>query len=141
MKPLVVVAGPTASGKSDLAQNIAHELSGCVLSADSMQIYRGMDIGTGKVPRATASSNISGLTWSTRVNRIRHRSIRRMAVRWHSSWMNRGGAAWCAAAPDSTSARLSTHSIFLRANRWATRCAMRITGASIRKAGMLCGLP
>lgn len=46
---LIVVVGPTASGKSDLAQAIAHELDACVLSADSMQIYRGMDIGTGKL--------------------------------------------------------------------------------------------
>ena len=46
---LIVVVGPTASGKSDLAQEIARELNGCVLSADSMQIYRGMDIGTGKL--------------------------------------------------------------------------------------------
>lgn len=46
---LIVVVGPTASGKSDLAQAIAHNLNACVLSADSMQIYRGMDIGTGKL--------------------------------------------------------------------------------------------
>lgn len=48
--PLIVVCGPTASGKSDLAQTLAEELEGCVLSADSMQVYRGMDIGTAKVP-------------------------------------------------------------------------------------------
>lgn len=48
--PLVVVCGPTASGKTDLSQLIARELGGCVLSADSMQIYTGMDIGTGKIP-------------------------------------------------------------------------------------------
>lgn len=48
--PVVCVVGPTASGKSELAQEIAMRLSGEVVSADSMQIYRGMDIGTGKVP-------------------------------------------------------------------------------------------
>lgn len=47
--PLVAVVGPTASGKSEVAQIVASELNGCVLSCDSMQIYRGMDIGTGKV--------------------------------------------------------------------------------------------
>ncbi len=47
--PVVCVVGPTASGKSDLAQLIALKLDGEVVSADSMQIYRGMDIGTGKV--------------------------------------------------------------------------------------------
>ena len=48
-RPAVCVVGPTASGKSDLAQALACALDGEVVSADSMQIYRGMDIGTGKV--------------------------------------------------------------------------------------------
>lgn len=48
--PLICVVGPTATGKSALAQCIAERLNGVILSADSMQIYRGMDIGTGKVP-------------------------------------------------------------------------------------------
>lgn len=47
--PVVCVVGPTASGKSALAQDIAFACKGEVLSADSMQIYRGMDIGTGKL--------------------------------------------------------------------------------------------
>lgn len=46
---VVVIVGPTASGKSELAQRIAEEIDGEVISADSMQIYRGLDIGTGKV--------------------------------------------------------------------------------------------
>lgn len=50
--PLIGIVGPTASGKSDVAQEIASKLNGCVLSCDSMQIYRGMDIGTGKVPKS-----------------------------------------------------------------------------------------
>lgn len=44
------MVGPTASGKSSVAQWIAQKLSGEVISADSMQVYRGMNIGTGKVP-------------------------------------------------------------------------------------------
>lgn len=48
--PVICAVGPTASGKSDLGQLIASEIGGEVVSADSMQIYRGMDIGTGKVP-------------------------------------------------------------------------------------------
>lgn len=48
--PVVCVVGPTASGKTDLAQKLALALDGEVVSADSMQIYRGMDIGTGKLP-------------------------------------------------------------------------------------------
>jgi len=43
--------GPNASGKSDLAVEIAKKFNGEVVSADSRQVYRGMDIGTGKVPK------------------------------------------------------------------------------------------
>ncbi len=46
--PVVVVCGPTASGKTGLAIDIALRLNGEVINADSMQIYRGMDIGTAK---------------------------------------------------------------------------------------------
>ena len=48
-RPVICIVGPTASGKSDAAQLVARRLGGEVVSADSMQIYRGMDIGTGKV--------------------------------------------------------------------------------------------
>ena len=48
--PVLCIVGPTASGKSSLAQEIALRIDGEVVSADSMQIYRGMDIGTGKLP-------------------------------------------------------------------------------------------
>lgn len=46
---MICVVGPTASGKSALAQALAYEVDGEIVSADSMQVYRGMDIGTGKV--------------------------------------------------------------------------------------------
>ena len=49
MQPkLVVITGPTASGKTALGVMLAQRLGGEVVSADSMQIYRGMDIGTAK---------------------------------------------------------------------------------------------
>lgn len=48
-KPIAVI-GPTASGKSDLALDLAVELGGDIVNADAMQQYRGMDIGTAKVP-------------------------------------------------------------------------------------------
>ena len=51
-QPVLVIVGPTASGKTDVAQEIAHRVNGEVVSADSMQIYEGMDIGTGKLPAA-----------------------------------------------------------------------------------------
>ena len=46
---IVVILGPTASGKSDVAIKLAQKFNGEIISADSRQIYRGMDIGTGKV--------------------------------------------------------------------------------------------
>lgn len=53
MKPKVIaVVGPTATGKSDLAVRLAKEFGGEVISCDSMQVYRGMDIGTAKVTEA-----------------------------------------------------------------------------------------
>jgi tRNA dimethylallyltransferase len=45
---VLVICGPTASGKSDLALRLAHSLDGEIINADSMQVYRGMDIGTAK---------------------------------------------------------------------------------------------
>ena len=48
MEKVIVIAGPTASGKTALAIELARSLGGEIVSADSMQIYRGMDIGTAK---------------------------------------------------------------------------------------------
>ena len=45
---LIVVLGPTATGKTDLAIHLARRFGGEIISADSMQIYRGLDIGTAK---------------------------------------------------------------------------------------------
>lgn len=46
----VAIVGPTAVGKSDVADELARRLGSEVISADAMQVYRGMDIGTGKMP-------------------------------------------------------------------------------------------
>ncbi len=52
LKPKVIaVIGPTASGKSGLAVEIAKKFNGEIISADSRQVYRGMDIGTGKITK------------------------------------------------------------------------------------------
>lgn len=48
----LVIAGPTAAGKSDVALAVAERFDAVVLSADAMQVYRGMDVGTGKVGAA-----------------------------------------------------------------------------------------
>jgi tRNA dimethylallyltransferase len=50
--PVLAVVGPTGTGKSELAVQLAHQLGGEVVNADAMQLYRGMDIGTAKLPPA-----------------------------------------------------------------------------------------
>jgi len=47
-KPLITLLGPTASGKTHLAVSLAHAIDAEIISGDSRQVYRGMDIGTGK---------------------------------------------------------------------------------------------
>ncbi len=48
---VIVILGPTATGKSNLAVQIARKIGGEIISADSRQVYKGLDIGTGKVSR------------------------------------------------------------------------------------------
>ena len=49
MKKAIIIVGPTAVGKTKLSIELAKVLNSEIISADSMQIYRGMDIGTAKV--------------------------------------------------------------------------------------------
>ena len=51
MIPLLVIAGPTASGKTKLSIELAKRLNGEIISADSMQIYKYMDIGSAKITK------------------------------------------------------------------------------------------
>lgn len=53
---VIVIVGPTSSGKSDLAVELARKLGGEVISADSRQVYRGLDIGTGKITKREMKS-------------------------------------------------------------------------------------
>lgn len=55
-KQIIVILGPTASGKSDLAVKLAQKINGEIISADSRQVYTGMNIGTGKITRKEMSS-------------------------------------------------------------------------------------
>ncbi|MDF1837606.1 MAG: isopentenyl transferase family protein, partial [Planctomycetota bacterium] len=48
LEPLHVLLGPTASGKSSLGLQVAEQVGAEIISLDSMQVYRGMDIGTAK---------------------------------------------------------------------------------------------
>lgn len=49
MKPLIIITGPTAAGKTDLSVRLARAIGGEIISADSMQVYRHMDIGSAKI--------------------------------------------------------------------------------------------
>ena len=51
LRKIVVILGPTASGKTDLSIKLAKKFNGEVVSADSRQVYKGMDIGTGKITK------------------------------------------------------------------------------------------
>ncbi len=53
--PLVAIVGPTASGKSALALRLARERAGEIVSCDSLQVYRGLDVGSAKASRAERS--------------------------------------------------------------------------------------
>lgn len=49
MKPLIIITGPTAAGKTELSVRLARTIGGEIISADSMQVYRHMDIGSAKI--------------------------------------------------------------------------------------------
>ena len=49
-EPLIAVVGPTASGKSDLGLALAERFNGEIINCDSVQVYRGIEIATAKVP-------------------------------------------------------------------------------------------
>ena len=48
---LIIIIGPTGSGKSSLAVNLARQFNGEVISADSRQVYKGLNIGSGKITK------------------------------------------------------------------------------------------
>ena len=56
MQNLVVILGTNASGKSELGIRLANHLGGEVVSADSRQVYRGLDLGSGKITPAQAGT-------------------------------------------------------------------------------------
>lgn len=78
---LIVVAGPTSSGKSDFAVDLALSCNGEIISADSRQIYRGLDIGTGKITEVEMKGikhymlDICDITESFSVKEFRDRAL------------------------------------------------------------------
>ncbi|MCS6956386.1 MAG: tRNA (adenosine(37)-N6)-dimethylallyltransferase MiaA [Patescibacteria group bacterium] len=53
---IIIIVGPTASGKTDLSIKLAKEFNGEIISADSRQVYKGMDLGTGKIKKEEAEN-------------------------------------------------------------------------------------
>lgn len=63
MDKILVVLGPTATGKTDLALKLAKKFNGELISADSRQVYKSLDIGTGKMPGKFESLKIEDERW------------------------------------------------------------------------------
>jgi tRNA dimethylallyltransferase len=97
VKPVIVITGPTAVGKTDVSLDIAETLATEIINADSMQLYRGMDIGTAKlkdkdrrgirhhlidVLDVTQTANVSDYQLQGRkaINEIRDRDLAPVAV-------------------------------------------------------------
>ena len=97
MQPAIVIVGPTAVGKTELSLDVAQEFSGEIINADSMQLYKGMDIGTAKLPLAqrrgiphhmldvlevTQTANVADYQHDARavVEQLAQRSVRSIVV-------------------------------------------------------------
>lgn len=86
-----LLAGPTASGKSSIAAALAREMGAVILSADSMLVYRGMDIGTAKPPpEEIAEFRMGGVDIVTPAEEFSA-----------GAWL-RAASAWAAAIPEDT---------------------------------------
>jgi len=84
-----MLAGPTASGKSDIAASLAREMGAWILSADSMLVYRGMDIGTAKPSESErAEFHMGGVDVVTPAEEFSS-----------GAWL-RAAAEWAAKVPD-----------------------------------------
>ena len=65
---VIAIVGPTAVGKTALALKLAKELDGEIISCDSMQIYKGMDIGTAKPTKEEMAEQTTTVTRGPSVN-------------------------------------------------------------------------
>ncbi|MDD3487308.1 MAG: tRNA (adenosine(37)-N6)-dimethylallyltransferase MiaA [Candidatus Moranbacteria bacterium] len=72
-KKILVILGPTSSGKSDIAIKLAKKFNGEIISADSRQVFRGMDVGTGKIEGKFVGDSISN--WRSNLHNIPHYMI------------------------------------------------------------------
>jgi tRNA dimethylallyltransferase len=89
---LVLIAGPTAVGKSEVALRLAERSNGEIVSVDSMQVYRGLDIGTAKPSAADRARvphhliDVADLTESfdaAKFSRLAHQAVAEIQARQH----------------------------------------------------------
>lgn len=80
---LIVILGPTSSGKTGLAQELCRQFNGFIVSADSRQVYRYMDIGTGKIESLSELKDL---------RRQRQKLLKRLALDASNYIINLGGA-------------------------------------------------
>lgn len=83
-KPLLIVAGPTAAGKTEFSLEVAERVGGEIVSADSMQVYRGLDVGSAKIPmqerRGIPHHLIDVLEPTEEFNVVRFQSMAKEAI-------------------------------------------------------------
>ena len=85
-QPIVALVGATASGKTGLSLDLAERFGGEVVNTDAMQVYRGMDIGTAKLP----ATERRGITHHL-LDRLQVTETATVAV-WEISWVS---SRWC----------------------------------------------
>ncbi len=85
MKKILVIVGPTASGKSSLAVKLAKKFNGEIISADSRQIYKGLEIGSGAVTKKESQGIkhhlVSTIPLKNTVSAARYKTLARSAIR------------------------------------------------------------
>ena len=111
--PLVVVAGPTGSGKSSLALRIAQHLDAEIVNCDSLQLYRGFDAGTAKTPPLERRGIPHHLLGDAGRNRFIPREIMHEThgESWAKLWLA-NGYRWSPEGPDSICARSWTGCLY-----------------------------
>ena len=109
--PIVAVVGATAAGKTGLSLDLAERLGGEVVNTDAMQVYRGMDVGTAKLPRPSgAASPTTCSTPTTRPRPSASPSSRPRRGRWSRRCAVAASCRCWSAGRRSTPARCSTGS-------------------------------
>ncbi len=80
MQKIIVILGQTATGKSDLAVKLAKKLNGEIISADSRQVYKGLDIGTGKITPDTKNFSNFGTGQAKKEDLFIYKGVRHYMI-------------------------------------------------------------